>query len=398
MCRAVSEHSDRWCLSSSRFKALLRLVLLQTLHLPIPPTGMGPLLSPAAKAPCGGQTRDGCLLRRSCKRDQALRFFLYPRESKKARCALQSPLPSCPHPSLRLPSLSGLQAALATLLLTRYWLPAGAGSAVCRVRSRSAPPEAAALLRLQPPGPLPARRERTPSSAASPPQRRAGTAAAPSGRRDGAPGRGWREGGNGVAAGEGATAREEVAWGRPRCRKLGWRWGAVGMLRALSAYPNVLPRAPLPGCISPAAPSLGPREAAAPRQGWGLCALWGGAGRGWQHPRRAAREGALKKSCISSPGLVLSQLREVLLKTPAGSFGASPLPERRAFAAVPPSAQHLTVLAPCGAVRRDRRVRHLCFIRLSLSTERGADWATGSRPAPCRSCNPMWGGWNHTAS
>lgn len=44
-----------------------------------------------------------------------------------------------------------------------------------------------------------------------PPQRRAGTAAAPSGRRDGAPGRGWREGGNGVAAGEGATAREEVA-------------------------------------------------------------------------------------------------------------------------------------------------------------------------------------------
>lgn len=231
-----------------------------------------------------------------------------------------------------------------------------------------------------------------------PPQRRAGTAAAPSGRRDGAPGRGWREGGNGVAAGEGATAREEVAWGRPRCRKLGWRWGAVGMLRALSAYPNVLPRAPLPGCISPAAPSLGPREAAAPRHGWGLCALWGGAGRGWQHPRRAAREGALKKSCISSPGLVLSQLREVLLKTPAGSFGASPLPERRAFAAVPPSAQHLTVLAPCGAVRRDRRVRHLCFIRLSLSTERGADWAAGSRPAPCRSCNPMWGGWNHTAS
>lgn len=109
-----------------------------------------------------------------------------------------------------------------------------------------------------------------------PPQRRAGTAAAPSGRRDGAPGRGWREGGNGVAAGEGATAREEVAWGRPRCRKLGWRWGAVGMLRALSAYPNVLPRAPLPGCISPAAPSLGPREAAAPRHGWGLCALWGG--------------------------------------------------------------------------------------------------------------------------
>lgn len=242
------------------------------------------------------------------------------------------------------------------------------------------------------------RRERTPSSAASPLQRRAGTAAAPSGRRDGAPGRGWREGGNGVAAGEGATAREEVAWGRPRCRKLGWRWGAVGMLRALSAYPYVLPRAPLPGCISPAAPSLGPREAAAPRHGWGLCALWGGAGRGWQHPRRAAREGALKKSCISSPGLVLSQLREVLLKTPAGSFGASPLPERRAFAAVPPSAQHLTVLAPCGAVRRDRRVRHLCFIRLSLSTERGADWATRSLPAPCRSCNPMWGGWNHTAS
>lgn len=94
-------------------------------------------------------------------------------------------------------------------------------------------------------------------------------------------------------------------------------------------------------------------------------------GRGWEHPLCAHGEGKeiSQVTCISSPGLAPFQLREVLLKTPGGSSGASPLPERGGITAAPPQAQRLSVQTPSGAMRRDWRLHHIYFTHPSLGAE-----------------------------
>lgn len=89
-----------------------------------------------------------------------------------------------------------------------------------------------------------------------------------------------------------------------------------------AAGPSALPRLPAPrGGGSPLTRVRGLCLARTPAA----------AGRGWEHPlcARGEEEGVSQETCISAPDLAPLQLREVLLKTPAGSFAASPLPERR---------------------------------------------------------------------
>lgn len=398
VCQAVSEHPDRWCLSSSRFRAPLRIVCFKHCISPSLQPGWGRSALQQQKPRAEGRLGIAACFRRSCKWDRALRFFLHPREPKsevryaKPPPVLSPSLPDFPIP-LGAPSRSPCPHSppITITCSCRECCPPGPEP----LRS----PGAAALLRLQPPGPLPAPgahpelRRFSPLPPPSPgggrgrrPLPRGGETGlrAGAGRREGTE---WRQGRvlqPGRRQPEAAPAAESWAGGREP--------SGCSALSALSPHTRTSSPSSFTWLRLPRCSILRPLRACSPPARVRALRFAGGAGRGWQHPRRADRERAPKESCISSPGLILSQFREVLLKTPAGSFGASPLPERRALAAAPPSAQHLTVLAPCGAMRRDCRVRHLCFIRLSLSTERGAGWAIGSRPAPCKSFSPTWGG------
>lgn len=252
---------------------------------------------------------------------------------------------------------------------------------------------------MQPPTPTPRgrspSRERTPRSAASP-RRRAGTAAAPPGRRDGAPGgEGGREGGGEGSSGRGGcrSAGGDTP-GPPTQQKVGLE---VGSRRCRREQPSAgmlctpTPQACL--CLPPQAQgrpylALSSRCAAGPAavpgplprvRGLRLARGAAAPGRGWEHPLCAHGEGkgVSQESRISSLDLAPFQLREVLLKTPSGSSGASPLPGRGGIAAAPPDVQRLSSQAPSGAAGGDCHLQHVYFTHPSPSTEHKGRWSDG---------------------